>query len=118
MTYAETIPSWFLLNLKVSKLRETYYSAYHLSGAQLVSATERFAIRQSINKRKMIQNIYKMERRDPFIFIARMGRHFNCQTMYRRTRPKPSSSVQFGKCNKYEKITLSNLLTVSEYNIR
>ena len=26
MTYAETVPSWFLLNLKVSKLRETYYS--------------------------------------------------------------------------------------------
>ena len=26
MTYIETVPSWFLLNLKVSKLRETYYS--------------------------------------------------------------------------------------------
>ena len=24
MTYAETVPSWFLLNLKASKLRETY----------------------------------------------------------------------------------------------
>ena len=26
MTYAETVSSWFLLNLKVSKLRETYYT--------------------------------------------------------------------------------------------
>ena len=25
MTYAETVPSWFVLNLKVSKIRETYY---------------------------------------------------------------------------------------------
>ena len=26
LTYAEIVPSWFLLNLKVSKLRETYYN--------------------------------------------------------------------------------------------
>ena len=25
MTYAETVPSWFVLNLQVSKLRETYH---------------------------------------------------------------------------------------------
>ena len=28
MTYAETVPSWFLLDSKVSKLRETYYRFY------------------------------------------------------------------------------------------
>ena len=27
VTYAETVPSWFLLNLKVVKLHETYYSS-------------------------------------------------------------------------------------------
>ena len=30
-----------------------------------------------------------------FIFITRVRRHSNFQTVYRRTRRKPSSSVQF-----------------------
>ena len=30
-----------------------------------------------------------------FIFITRVRRHSNYQTVYRKTRRKPSSSVQF-----------------------
>ena len=54
------------------------------------------------------------------IFIARVWRHSNFQTVYRRARRTPSSSVQLKKrmmshqvkCNKYKKITFPCLLSV------
>ena len=59
------------------------------------------------------------------VFITCVCCHSNFQTVYRRTRHKPSFSVKFEnendvtctKCNKYEQIMLSCLLSVLEYNI-
>ena len=48
-----------------------------------------------------------------FIFITRVGRHSNFQTVYRRTRRKPSSSVQFEN----ENDVTPSLLSVLECNI-
>ena len=41
----------------------------------------------------------KIGKRGMFIFITRVSRHSNFQTVYRRTRRKPSSSVQFENSN-------------------